>query len=162
MKKIFLFVAMVATVALLNVSCKKDDKKDPQEVANNLIGEWQGYISGYKKNNSQWDFNNERGYAVIRFLSAGNNNKSGMGNQLEFKNEHMTEKTDYAEFSWKIEDDKIRISYLMDGWGDVYIYFNDVELNSSVFKGEMFDYTDHKYVFDLTKKTFSRWNEFIQ
>ena len=29
MKKIFLFVAMVATVALLNVSCKKDDKKDP-------------------------------------------------------------------------------------------------------------------------------------
>ena len=84
-----------------------------------------------------------------------------MGNQLEFKNEHMTEKTDYAEFSWKIEDDKVRIIYLADGWGDVYIYFNDVELNSSVFKGEMFDYTDHKYVFDLTKKTFSRWDEFI-
>lgn len=162
MKKFFLFVAMVATVALLNVSCKKDDKKDPQDVANNLIGDWQGYVSGYKKNGSQWDFNNERSYAVVRFLSSGNNAKSGMGNQVEFKNEYMEEQWDYSEFAWKLEDDKIRISYLTDGWSDVYINFNDAELNSSTFKGEMYDYSDHKYVFDLTKKTFNRWNEYVK
>ncbi|MBQ9640913.1 MAG: hypothetical protein IJV06_05090 [Bacteroidaceae bacterium] len=161
MKKIFLLMAVIATALLLNVSCKKDDKKEPQDVATWLVGDWQGYVSGYKKNNSQWDFNNERNYAVVRFVASSNGAKNGTGYQLEFKNEHMVEQTGFAEFFWKLEDENVRISYKTEGWGDVYFNFNDCELTASVFRGEMYDYTDHKYVFDFVKTSFSDWAKYM-
>lgn len=153
MKKIFLFLAMIAMIASVTVSCKKDDKKDPKDVAQLLSsGDWMGYVSGYKKNNSQWDFNNERNYAVVYFKRTAANATYGTGHQREYKNEHMNEQTGYAEFSWNVTDEQIRISYSTEGWSDVFIKLDDCDINNSQFKGDMYDYNDHKYVFDFNKQ----------
>ena len=159
MKKILVFMAIIATAATLCVGCKSDSKKDPQETINNLTGgDWQGYISGYKKNGSQWDFNKERNYVILHFERTGELN--GTGRQLEFDNEYMREQTGYAEFNWRMTDDKIQISYSEQGWNDVYFEYNNCVIDGSQFKGDMFDYFDHKYVFELYKTTFTDWSKY--
>lgn len=146
-------MAMIAMIASVTVSCKKDDKKDPKDVAQLLTsGEWAGYVTGYKKNNAQWDFNNERNYAVVHFNRTSENVTYGTGTQQEYKNEHSSEQSGYAEFTWSMTDNEIRIAYITDGWGDVYIKLDDCDITSSQFKGDMYDYYDHKYVFDFNKK----------
>ena len=85
---------------------------------------------------------------------------NGTGRQLEFDNEYMREQTGYAEFNWRMTDDKIQISYSEQGWNDVYFEYNNCVIDGSQFKGDMFDYFDHKYVFELYKTTFTDWSKY--
>ena len=163
MKKIFMFMALTATVTLLCVSCKKDEKS-PEDTASELVGsDWQGYISGYKKNGSEWVFNNERNFAVVRFTANADDPLKGKGYQLEYENENKYENTGKAEFTWNVTDDKLHIAYITEGWGDVYLEYNkNCEIKGDRFSGEMFDYHDHKYVFEFWKTTFYGWEQFFQ
>ena len=107
MKKIFMFVAMIATITLLCTSCKKYEES-PQDFAATLVGnDWQGYISGYKKNGSEWTYNGERNYAVLHFVKAAVDSPlKGKGYQLEYENENKYEYNQKAEFTWNVTEDK--------------------------------------------------------
>jgi hypothetical protein len=167
MKKLLIFMTMFAAAALLTVSCSKDDDdKDPAVVVKDLTStDWQGEVKELRKRSGgSWEDGSQTHWAVMRFRAEGTKALSGIGYQLEYRNEHTTaeNKTDESSFTWRIDGDKIRIIYNNREWHSLYINYNDANINASVFTGEMIDNEDdrYKFLFNFSKTTFSELDHY--
>jgi len=169
MKKILTYVTVFAVVLMCLTACEKEKEFEPAEVANNLIGDWQGHIQEYKRmgdTGTNYYPNDDRKYVVMQFNKT--TETEGTGYQLEFKNESKFKngtESDKSKFDWKVREGRIEITYHQDGWSEVYMTYDKKSrdnISGSVFKGEFITYKgNYKYVIDLNKKYFAEWNKYF-
>ena len=165
MKKIFVLATIIAALALVTVSCSKD--KDPEEVSKNITGtDWAGYLTEERKDMGNWVDNNQRNFAVIRFIGTSTSANAiptgGTGYQVEFSNSYMNEKTGYSNFRWRLNDGHLEMTYETKGWDDTYIDYNDATVTATTLNGYMYDYSGHRFRMELTANgsfDWSKWKE---
>ncbi len=166
MKRLFTYVTLFAAIILCMSSCKKDEEKERNEVANNLVGDWQGYIQewkSYDSNKTSYIPNHERRWVCMRF-NRSSDSSSGTGYQIEFKNEFMNntpDADDMNEFNWRVNGDHLEITYKT--WDAIYLEFKKSTINGSDFKGSFFTFSKvYKYEFDYKRKAFDDWDKYFK
>ena len=161
MKKLLVFLAVMLPIALLTVSCSKDEK-DPEQVYKDIINkDWQGYMDTYKKNGSGWTSLDERSFVAIRFEGTSSTALSGTGYQMEFDSGSMAgDPQDKSTFSWSIANGELHIVYNA-GWRNVWIDYNNCRVSSTSFAGEMYDHNQHKYDFTFQPGVSIAWSKYF-
>lgn len=153
MKKILSFVILMAAMAIVSISCSKDEK-DPVEVAKNLANiDWEGYLTEQRRTNGQWESNDQRNYVVVRFNGSGASPQYGTGYQVEYSDSYKNDQTGFSNLKWKINGKRLEIEYETVGWNPVYIDYNDAIIEDKIFRGCMYDYKNEHYRFII------EWNK---
>ena len=172
MKKTLFYVTIIAAMAMMVVSCSKDDDKDTPEKRENFSnqlcqggtsGTWEGYDQRQEKTLGSWD-NISKSYVVMRFDRTSTTASSGTGEIVTFENSYKDKFKEYSEFTWYFEDDMLKITYRHEGWSSVYAEYRTQELviNGNSFRGYWFERTDYRYEFNYTKSSFNDWSKYRQ
>lgn len=171
MKKLFTLMAIFAAMAMITVSCSKDDDdKDSTEnrlkfanalTQNSTSGIWEGYDKRQHKEFGSW-VDRSQSYVVIRFDRASTTATTGTGFLLTFENSYKETYKEQSEFTWYFDDDMLHITYRHSGWTPVYAEYrtNELVINGDNFYGYWFEETSSRYRFSYTKSTFSDWNKY--
>ena len=170
MKKSFIYLTFIAAMAMMVVSCSKDDEKDTPEqrlnFSNQLCqggtsGTWEGYDQRQEKELGSWN-NKSKSYVVMRFDRASATASNGTGEIITFENEYKDKSKEYSEFTWSFDNDNLQITYRHDGWQPVYAEYRTQELviSGNSFKGYWFERTDFRFQFSYTKSTFNDWSKY--
>ncbi len=170
MKKLF-SLAILAAMALMVVSCSKDDD-DTDSTANRLnfankltqnstSGTWEGYETSMRKEGG-WVDGTKR-YAVIRFDRATTSDIKGTGQLVAFENKYMDTFREGSEFEWYFDEDMLHITWRHAGWQPAYAEYrtNELVIDGDTFRGEWFEKTDFKWHFSYTKSNFNDWSKYV-
>lgn len=171
MKKTFLFLTLIAAIAMVVTGCKKDDDKiTKEEFADKLIGKgatsftWEGNETAKSRSWGNWSDDGTK-YAVMRFDRSSATALEGTGKLLYFKNSYKEELRDNdakSEFTWRLTGDDLVISYRHAGWEAVHAEYNTQELiiDSNGFRGTWFESSDKKFDFIYIKSNFNDWAKY--
>ena len=174
MKKFFVFMTVMAAMALTVVSCSKSEDGDSEEnrlkfanalTQNSTSCTWEGFDKAQRKEMGN-NWNDERqSYVVIRFDRASTSSTTGTGMILTFENMYKDVENfkEASEFTWYFDNDQLHISYRHQGWKPVYAEYRTQELviSGDTFRGYWFEQTDFRYQFSYTKSAFNEWNKFV-
>jgi hypothetical protein len=170
MKKLFTCIAILAAMAMITVSCSKDEDKDSadnrlsfanQLTQNSTSAAWEGYDKCQRKELGNW-VDERQSYVVIRFDRNSTSDYQGTGVVLTFENNYKEAFKEMSDFTWYFDDDQLKITYRRSGWQPVYAEYrsNELVINGSSFSGFWFEKTDLRYKFNYTKSTFNDWNNY--
>ena len=113
MKKLFTSMAILAALAMMTVSCSKDDDKDSTNnrlnfanalTQNGTSGTWEGYDKRQFKELGNW-VDKSQSYVVIRFDRTSTQATNGTGFLLTFENSYKDTYKEQSEFTWYFDDD---------------------------------------------------------
>jgi len=155
MKKTYTFIMMLvmSVVALqMLTSCDEDDQYIADQLRNK---DWQGYIGTYYSD--RWGLTGEDFNTVMRFTSKDSWYTSGRGEELDYSTRSSRDYA-YCTFKWFIVDGEITLIYDDDKWQPIYIV--DYSLNSSRFRGYIYDGSSRKIKFDLENETYNNWGTY--
>lgn len=170
MKKLLTCMTMIAAMAVMTVSCSKDDDKDTPaqrlEFANKLTmngttATWEGTDQRQFKELGNW-VNKSQSYVVIRFDRNSTTDTQGTGVVLTFQNSYKEDFKERSEFTWNFNNDQLHINYRRSGWQPVYAEYrtNELIIDNSGFKGFWFESTDTRYQFSYIKSNFTDWDKY--
>lgn len=171
MKKSFLFLILIAAMAMVVVSCmKEDDKITAEEFADKMVGKnstsftWEGNETTQAKSMGSW-YDKGSKWAVMRFDRSTPTATEGTGKVLYFKNSYKDELRDdnsLSEFTWRFWGDELIINYRHTGWDPVHAEYNTTELiiDSNGFKGTWFESSDTRFTFSYIKSNFNDWAKY--
>lgn len=161
MKKIYTgwLMLLIAAITMTSfTSCMSED----QDIADRLVGEWQGPLSEYYYDHYSWYVDETTYYTVFQFYgySSYDYNSIPSGRGIERDYDAYDRLKNSAGFKWYVIDGVIHLDY--DNGYQVQIY--DYGLSSSRFTGRMSDNQglDIRFDFDHTaysKKTKSTFEE---
>lgn len=152
MKKTNIYLMMLAlavSVLPMLTSCDEDDQYLASQLRNK---DWQGYIGTYYSD--RWGLSGENFNTVMRFTSKDSWYTSGRGEELDYSTRSRYDYA-YCTFKWFIVDGEITLIYDDDKWQPIYIV--DYSLNSSRFRGYIYDGTSRRIKFDLENTTYEDW-----
>lgn len=148
----FMMLVMAVVALPMLTSCDEDD----QYLADQLRDkDWQGYIGTYYSD--RWGLSGEDFNTVMRFTSKESWYTSGRGEELDYSTRSSRDYA-YCTFKWFIVDGEITLIYDDDKWQPIYIV--DYSLNSSRFRGYIYDGSSRKIKFDLENDTYDDWDEY--
>lgn len=170
MKKLFTSMAILAALAMMTVSCSKDDDKDSTNnrlnfanalTQNGTSGTWEGYDKRQFKELGNW-VDKSQSYVVIRFDRTSTQATNGTGFLLTFENSYKDTYKEQSEFTWNFDEDMLHITYRHPGWTPVYAEYRTKELviSGDNFTGYWFEQTDSRYKFSYTKSSFKDWDKY--
>ena len=168
MRKVFFCMTMIAAMAMMFVSCSKDDDEITKEEFTNKLFQngttctWEGVERTLSRSWGNWSDDGEK-YAIMRFDRNSTSDLSGTGLVLYFENSYKEQYRDGSEFTWSYSGDELRITYRHSGWAPVHAEYNTTELiiNNSGFNGTWFEGSDKKFVFSYIKSSFNEWNKYL-
>jgi hypothetical protein len=148
----FMMLVMAVVALPMLTSCDEDD----QYLADQLRDkDWQGYIGTYYSD--RWGLSGKDFNTVMRFTSKESWYTSGRGEELDYSTRSRRDYA-YCTFKWFIVDGEITLIYDDDKWQPIYIV--DYSLNSSRFRGYIYDGSSRKIKFDLENDTYDDWDEY--
>ncbi len=168
MKKLFLFLTVIAAMATVTVSCSKDDDViSKEDFVNKLTqggtsGTWEGMERTKTRSWGSWSNDGDK-YAIMRFDRSTTTATEGTGYLLYFENSYKETFKDKSDFTWNIVGDELRINYHHTNWAPVHAEYNTTELviKGDNFVGTWYESSDKKFEFNYKKSTFNDWNKYI-
>ena len=159
MKKLLYYAFAMMTTLFTMTSCDTD-----QQIANYLInGNWKGSLDTYYTNRWGDEFLDGEFYTVWRFDGGVYDSygyvTSGIGYEVDY-NIYDEREYAYSSFRWEVNNGNIYIYYDAPGWNNVRIDWRDYSINSSYFRGTMYDWEDRIYDFDLANVGYWDWDRY--
>lgn len=169
MKKSFLYLSIIAAMAMMVVGCSKsdDDGASSKETFANKLTQngtsctWEGNERTMSRSWGNWSDDGQK-YAVMRFDRSSTTATSGNGVVYYFESSYKETFKDKSEFTWALEGDELRITYRHGGWAPVHAEYNSSELSISgdSFRGTWFESSDKKFEFSYKKSSFTEWDKY--
>jgi hypothetical protein len=171
MKKLFVYMTLVAAMAMMVVSCSKDDddtdSTDNRLKFTNLLTQnstsctWEGTERTKERDWGNWAEKGDK-YAVMRFDRSSTQAIEGTGYVIYFENAYKDNVKDQSEFMWNFANDVLNITYRHSGWAPVHAEYRTSELviNGDKFEGTWFEASDKKFEFSYKKSSFNDWNKY--
>ena len=165
-----MFMTVIAAMAMITVSCSKDDDEITKEgFTDNLFQKgttivWEGQERTRRYNGGWYDDGQK--YAVMRFDRTSNTATSGTGYVIYFKNsfkEELNYSGSFSEIQWYFQDNIMYVNYKRNEWPAVHGEYNTSELvvDGNTFKGTWYEDNDNKFEFTYSKSSFSDWNKYF-
>ncbi len=154
MKKYFSYIMLVVAMTMgitTLTSCEEEDDYIAQQLRE---GDWQGFIGAYY--NDRWGISGSNYATVIRFESRSDYYTSGRGYELNYNTNSPRYNYACSSFKWFIVDGEITLLYDDDVWRPIYII--DYSLNSSHFRGLIFNGSSQRIKFEFQNTVYSDWD----
>ena len=172
MKRLFLFLTVIAAMATVMISCSKDDDESENiqqkklTFANALTQNstscaWEGLQTEQHYSWGNWSDHATK-YFIMRYDRTSTEAINGTGWAYVFKTQWKEEFIEKTEFTWRFNDTNSTLEISYRAWNPVHAEYNTTELTikGNTFVGTWFESSDCKYQFEYKKSDFNDWEKY--